>query len=226
MNAPDASLLERIRKLRNLAHGSENKNEAAAAAAKAEKLIAEHGIAEAMLEVEPEGIAPGAVGDPVEVMGKRFYHWRSYLLSNLCELHGCAHAYTSQTKAVFFGRPTDVEIVKELFAWQVEEIEGLAERQGERPKRWLENYRLGCVRGIGDAMFEAQSEARRLAPSTALALLDERLASAKSACTDATRKGKKIKNRKEDLGDEAFTKGIEDGWKVQKRGRERAHETE
>lgn len=222
MTTPDPGLLDRIRKLRNLAHGSKNQHEAAAAAGKAEKLIAEHGIAEAMLEVEPEGIAPGAVGDPVDVMGKRFYHWRSYLLSNLCELHGCAHAYTSQTKAVFFGRPADVEIVKELFGWLAEEIDALAKRQEDRSKKWLENYRLGCVRGIGDAMFEAQSEARRLAPSTALALLDERLASAKSACTDATRKGKKIKNRKEDLdeGDEAFTKGIDDGWKMQKRGRE------
>lgn len=222
MASPDPGLLERIRKLRNLARGSANEHEAAAAAGKAEKLIAEHGIAEAMLEVEPEGIAPGAVGDPVDVMGKRFYHWRSYLLSNLCELHGCAHAYTTQTKAVFFGRPSDVGIVKELFGWLAEEIDALAERQGERPKRWLETYRLGCVRGIGDAMLEAQSEARRLAPSTALAMLDERLAAAKDACADATRRGKKIKSRKEELDEqgEAFSKGIEDGWNVQKRRRE------
>jgi Protein of unknown function (DUF2786) len=218
--APAPELLDRIRKLRTLASGNTNEHEAAAAAAKAAKLIAEHGIAEAMLEVEPEPIAPGAVGDPVDVMGKRFYHWRSYLLSNLCDLHGCAHAYTSQTKAVFFGRPPDVAIVQELFAWLASEIDTLARRQEGKSKKWLEEYRLGCVRGIGDAMLEAQSEARRLAPSTALAMLDDRLASAKDACYTATRRGKRIRNRKEDEDEgEAFTRGAEDGWKVQKRGR-------
>jgi hypothetical protein len=220
--APAPELLDRIRKLRSLASANSNENEAAAAAAKAEKLIAEHGIAEAMLDVEPEGIAPGAVGDPVDVMGKRFYHWRSYLLSNLCELHGCAHAYTSQTKAVFFGRPSDVAVVQELFGWLAEEIDTLAKRQGAgRGAKWLETYRLGCVSGIGDAMLQAQSEARRLAPSTALSLLDDRLASAKDAMNGATRRGKPMRNRKTDVDEEgdAFSKGIEDGWKAQKRGR-------
>lgn len=222
-------LLERIKKLRALSQSS-SPNEAATAAAIAEKLIAEHGIEEAMLDAGPEeGTEPLTDHEPLDMMGARsFVHWKSYLLTNLCDLHGCAHGYAvdkGRRLAVFFGRPDDVALVREFYEWQVAEIERLSKRAGRgKSKAWGVSYRLGCVRGIADAMIEAKKEAQKKAPSTALAVLDARLTEAERLRDEATAGGQQVKPHDDDAIDEqeeAFERGREDGWAAQRRGKKR-----
>jgi hypothetical protein len=224
-------ILERIRKLRALSR-SASAHEAAAAAAIAEKLIAEHGIAEAMLDA---GDGEEDIGDhdPLDVMAAgRFVHWKSYLLSNLCDLHGCAHCYAvegGRRVAVFFGRRSDVDIVKDLYGWLSSEVERLSSKAARgKSKEWTSSYRLGCVRGIGDAMLAAQKRARKDAPSMALAVLDGRLELSQHKRDEATGEAPKVKAQADDVIDdqeEAFERGRVDGWSAERAGRQ-SHEKE
>jgi hypothetical protein len=171
-----------IRKLREIAaRKSTNPNEAATAAAIAEKLCQEHRISEAMLDADVG--ASGPVSADVDAFAK-IEPWKSYLLTDLAKLHGCEVVYL-RTKgrgyeAVAYGTDSDLATLKEMYDWLVSEMLRQAE-SGPSSPRWRKSFLLGASEGIREALKEGAKAARKEAPSTALAILDARLQAAHKA---------------------------------------------
>lgn len=220
-SAPPSAIVARIRALRELARKNDNPNEAAAAAAAAEKLLAEHQIEEAAIESLSDVPAEAVTEEPLDAMGSRIIYWQAYLLRTLCTMHGCTHCYDRRREGrkttirpLVYGRPEDIAIVRDLFAWLSGEIERLADVQGAgRGAAWRQSYLVGCQYGIGEAMKLAARRAREGAPSTALARLDARLTQAK-AFEKKQNPAKKQVTREEKLHAEAFDVGREAGQRL------------
>jgi hypothetical protein len=127
------AIIEKVKKLRQLAQSS-NANEAANAAAAAERLIQEHRIAEAELESETEeSVTP--ITDYLVEPGTSAISWRAQLISALCKGYSCAVWQSSKrvegtyrTKLAWgvVGAPDDVATVKYQYAFLTIEIIRLA----------------------------------------------------------------------------------------------------
>lgn len=174
-------VVDKIRKLRELARNNKSAQEAATAAAIAEKLCQEHRISEAMLDAQVE--ASGPVEADVDAFQK-IEPWKSYLLTDLAKLHGCEVVYL-RTKgrgyeAVAYGTDSDLATLKEMYDWLVSEMLKQAEAGPSSP-RWRKSFLLGASEGIREALKEGAKQARKEAPSTALAILDARLQAAHKA---------------------------------------------
>jgi len=213
-------ILAKIRALRELSRNNSNPNEAANAAAAAERLCQENRISEATLDAS----APSS--GPVEAEVDQFARiepWRSYLLTDLAKHHGCAVVYLYTPKrgyeAVCYGAETDVEVVREMYSWLTAEVEKMAEAMPPRQQR---SFKVGASEGIRDAMQEAHDRAQRGAPSTALAVLDARLQAAEE---EKQRRHKRIREKPSKaprVEPKAFRAGHEAGRKLTERaGRDR-----
>jgi hypothetical protein len=221
MNTPTPAIIGKIRRLRELAKKNDNANEAAAAAAAAEKLLSEHQIEEAALEVEEGPCGGDLIENRGESEGPRLVYWKSYLLGAIGKMHGCTHCYEHvKGKAgkgprytpLLYGRPEDIAIVRDLYSWLVKEIQRLTDVVGKgRGLEWRDSYRMGCQYGIAHAMQAAQREARRQAPSTALAVIDARLAVAQKALRDRYPDTRDVSRDHETVDGEAFERGHMDG---------------
>lgn len=174
-------VVDKIRKLRELARRNSNPHEAATAAALAEKLCQEHRISEAMLDADV-GVQ-GPVEGEIDAFQK-IEPWKSYLLTDLATMHGCDVVYLRTRgrgyEAVAYGTPDDLETLKAMYDWLTGEMMRQAEA-GPKSPRWRKSFLLGASEGIRDALKEAHKEARKAAPSTALTILDARLQAAHKA---------------------------------------------
>jgi hypothetical protein len=178
----NADLIAKIKKLRALAT-STNVNEAANAAAAAERLIAEHQLSEADLATET--VAPGeaceAFTDPLfSHDGERRTYWKEWLAAGLARLYGVVldctwvkvqaklpyYPYTGTASRVGFtaiGTKSDVELLRYQYAYLSSEIERLAQAfldgnsfaRGEA-KTAGNSFRVGAVEGVIAAMREAR----------------------------------------------------------------------
>lgn len=172
------SVLDKIAKLRALAARATTQAEAEAAAAQAASLIAKYQIDEAQIETpdaaRTEEVA--AEDEPLYREEKRNQKWRSVLASALAELHGCGVVYASVvglTRYRIAGRPSDVAIVRYLFAWLHVEIARLSEK--EHGKAAKNAFRIGAVFGVLRAMAQARRAEEAAAPAgatVALAMVD------------------------------------------------------
>lgn len=187
--------MDKVRKLLELAN-SDNEHEAAAAAARAQAIMDRYQIETAMLgaaiESEDEAIVDFE-SDPLEdADGKTptALAWRSTLVhalvkANACQMYTWADRSTSQRQLYHVvGRPSDVAIVRYLFAYCSREIDRLAKQKKGHGRSWILAYRLGCAQAVRQAI-EREKEALRsqmyadahAAPdSTALVALDNALA--------------------------------------------------
>lgn len=174
-------VVEKIRKLRELARRNTNAHEAQAAASAAEKLCQEHRISEAMLDAQVE--TSGPVEADVDAFEK-IEPWKSYLLTDLAKLHGCEVVYLRTRgrgyEAVAWGTESDLATLKAMYDWLVSEMLRQAEA-GPNSPRWRKSFLLGASEGIREALQEGAKAARKDAPSTALAILDARLQAAHKA---------------------------------------------
>lgn len=169
-------LIAQIRKLREIAsRETTNPHEAAAAAAIAEKLCQQHRISEATIESAPD---PGGPIEKEVDASKVIEPWKSYILTDLAKMHGCAVFYWKEKgrgyEATCIGTESDVAIVAEMYAWIVSAILKQAEAGPSSP-RWRKSFLLGASDGVREALWEAHNEVTKAAPSTALAVLDARL---------------------------------------------------
>jgi hypothetical protein len=202
------NVIEKIAKLRRLAM-STNINEAAAAAAAADRLMQEHGIAEAQLEAAGEAPKETPTEEPTPLafwIGNHVPQWQLQLGARLVHHYGCA-CYTDRSRRKvgldqwergrtlnIVGRPSDLASVRYMYAWLVLEIEGLAQRNRGNGRAWINSFRLGAVRGVIEAMRaekeKVMAETRQNAPiasantCAALVLIDNR-AKAAIAARDA-----------------------------------------
>jgi hypothetical protein len=228
----NTEVLEKIKKLLRLA-ASDNPNEAALAAAKAQELMDRHKLNQAMLATpsEPE---EGVVhfddpDDALDTFGGKRVTWKDSLSAGLAKYNGCFIYVDNRTRGeirlVIVGRPSDVQTVRYLYAFCVREIERLTRAQGPGHGRtWTNNYRRGCVASIYEALHEqrksfegqARTEAAHSGSSalvkvnTALAKIDSRYKEAEESLKKVMklRAGKESQAR-HDSG--AYERGKRDG---------------
>jgi uncharacterized protein DUF2786 len=188
-NISNASgLIAKIQKLRALAQ-SANVHEAAAAAAAAEKLIQEHSLSEAELEVGAAGLDDPVLCEEAAVLpGRKLATWQTQLLVVLCQSYQCSGFYRRSvarngalrseepgSRFMAYGRKQDVEMLRYQFAWFSAEVTRLALKFGQGQGRTYANsFRLGAVQAISASLFEARRAARNQASSQALVLVDSR----------------------------------------------------
>jgi hypothetical protein len=181
-DAPDG-IHEKLRKLLALAK-STNVHEAAAAAAKAQELIAKYRIEAAMLDDEPQRRSrPGPDESIVVRKVHTFATWRvdAWALSLVCDVarvNGCSPWYHGSYRggpAAFVeaaGFEADLATSCFLSEYLVREVVALAraaqrfDRSERRGRTWMNNFRLGAATEIGRRLEEGEaSAARRLLES-------------------------------------------------------------
>lgn len=219
MSAVDA-VIAKVRKLRGLATSS-NVHEAATAAALADKLIQEHGLAEAQLEADGREVAEEAeeAVDPTISWQGQTPAWQSVLASFLGRHYDCA-AYRNHgwrdgkryEEQRVVGRPSDVQTLRYMLAWLVAEIERLAHQEPKGLGRSYYNaFRMGAVAGVRTSMTAAKEGARKQATSAALVVFDNRMELAKEALEAAQGKLKAGRSRGTVGNIEGFNRGQQAG---------------
>lgn len=186
-------ILDRVKKLLRLAEGTSNVNEAAAAAAAAQKLITEHNLG--LVSLEDENGAPAeparSAHEPLErevirLPGSRLMQWELQLLQGVCatnrtrciyvnpNLSGKQHGYT------ILGAAADRATTVYLFHYlrrQVDEIatKALVTRidDGTPGKTWGNNFRTGMVDTLRQRLEAMHQQVLLQAPASAYATGDE-----------------------------------------------------
>lgn len=164
---------ERVEKLLALATSS-NVHEAAAAAERAQRLIAEHRLEAWVAETETDPITD-ARDEPLE-QAKRLRRWKSVLASTLAQANGCV-AYTldlgGEKAIVLVGRARDREAVRSLWDWLVKRIEWLSASHGSgQSKKWHEAFRIGAAATIAERLAQASHQAYAAVETQALVRVD------------------------------------------------------
>lgn len=169
------ALLEKVAKLRALAARATTQAEAEAAAAQAEAIIAKYQIDEAQLE-SVNATAAEAIAEQAPLwQGQRRESWTCILAHGLSEDHGCAFVWYNHEHGSTYriaGRPSDVAIVRYLFAWLTVEISRLSQREHGRSAR--NAFRIGAVDGFLATTRAARKQVQcaEKATGTAMVLAD------------------------------------------------------
>ena len=151
-------IIERIKKLLALS-SSQNPNEAALAAAKAQELLFRHNLSMAMVEAALEGGNSAYVSDRFDSGG--WMHWRRRLLAAVARNNFCRGVSYQGTRDVgIVGEPHNVTVVKHLYAFLVREVMRLADigvkqERGldeEEQRAWKRSFYLGAVRTIAQRL--------------------------------------------------------------------------
>lgn len=167
--SPDA-VLDRVRKLLALAT-SPNAHEAAAAAERAQRLIAEHRLEAWLRAADPQTDPIEDARDAPLETAKRLRSWKVVLASALAQANGCV-AYTldrgRESSIVLVGRAADRAAVRELWDWLVRRIEWLSATEGKgRPRDWHDAFRIGAVDTVAARLRRAtEAVAAAVEPGT------------------------------------------------------------
>ncbi len=176
------SIIDRVRKLRNLT-ASNNLNEATAAARAAERLIQENALEEAELEVS-QGVSETVMedGQSLTDWDQRQCVWQNILLTTLCTAYNCSGVLKrNQGRIGYFaiGRPSDIATLRYQYAFFCLELGRLAHLMAPAGlnrgagKHWHKSFYLGAVSAISRELQAARAETRAQASSTALAVVDQ-----------------------------------------------------
>jgi len=176
-------VIDRVRKLLSLANNNANINEAAAAAAQAQKLIAQHQLDMATIAVE-EGKdslsdEPIGISDVPLYEGKRAITWKGSLAQIIAENNACRVFLSVGTGNIcVVGKPANIEMTRFLYSYVAAEIERLSEislrYQGfgrEGAKTWSNNFKLGAVSAVRDNLAAMKREVQAQAASSAMVLI-------------------------------------------------------
>lgn len=169
-------VIDKIKKLLRLAE-SADVNEAANAAAQAQRLMEQHRIDQAMISVD-EDAEDASVDDedikefsdqPLAASG-RLAQWKSSLGVAIASINGCRCVLSKEwsdghrkfrTTLCLVGHPSDVVTVRYLFSYLVGEIERLCkERNHGRGRTWANSFRIGAVHTVRKRLQEAKEQAR------------------------------------------------------------------
>ena len=189
-----AKMASRIRKLLALAE-SANENEAATAAAMAQKLMREHAInmstlsEQAMLEEDPVEVRAIEIGKQTWAVSLA---WSLGSHCNLSVLRSVRRGtivnpyakekvigdFKRRTFALAYGHRSDLEVWEYLYSVAKREIQRLTKIERQRIKKrdgWVTrtegtSYREGCVAGLGQKLREMKHQAERQEQSTETAL--------------------------------------------------------
>lgn len=149
--------LERARKLLRLAK-SDNANEAALAAARAQEILDRYKLSADALTLdgqpEPEepirGFQAPLDGEP----DRRLPTWMGRLAAVVARANQC-FVYYDDGQLKIVGGGSDADAVRYLYAFLKAETERLAARDAKGNGRtWANNYRLGCIQTIQERLRE------------------------------------------------------------------------
>jgi len=174
--ADKAKIIDRVRKLLELATSS-NEHEAATAATRAQELMERHQLLHA--DLEPEEYA-------VEVLDSkgRFSRWRVILASGVANAHSC-EIFTSRivgrkgkTQTVIVGDEADVQAASYVYRYLEREVFQHGAALVNKTRAYRESYREGMAARLHKRVVEAKAEvwrdAARGASEVALARIDIR----------------------------------------------------
>lgn len=170
----EEKVIDRIVKLLKLSTNNPSVEEAASAAAMAQRLMLEHQISQAEVEEGEEEPTPEEIIlDSVEVPGKRLATWRVNLWFAVAEGNNCKPIltpghYKSRTKPKLkaVGRQSNIDATLYMYAWLSKEIDYLTKEakiinwnhdRGEG-RRFANSFRLGAVDEISRRLKEQKAE--------------------------------------------------------------------
>lgn len=159
------NIVKKINDLRRLATSS-NENEAKAAAAMAEKLIARYRITNEMITAGlPKEDSFTADGEFI-YESSRVTMWKVQLIGYLCKHYGCVYVNRSikinnrkNSRYSLFGRPEDMKIIKEMYSWLESTITFLTQTNAYgKGHTYSHSYSMGMVDGIMDQLTATATE--------------------------------------------------------------------
>ena len=184
------NIIAKVQKLRSLAQ-STNLNEANNAAAAADRLIEEHRLSEAQLNIDngTEEKIDEAEGYLYE--SGKVTQWKSSLACILAKHYGCgifnhngSNPETGRliSRYKLAGRKADIEIVNYMFAWLCGEISRLSMNEGKgRGRVFIGSFCVGAVEGIRGQLDANKAEQKAVhGDSTAMVALSHRAEEAQS----------------------------------------------
>lgn len=154
-------ILNKIRNLLDLASNNPNEHEAAAAALKAQELMAKHNIALADLDREQASmeLCEAVYHD----LGKHEVKTWKYGLAQIIAKNFCCKTYSIKqgpySHLVFYGHKSDAQIAKEVFQFLYEmggrfaiRTYNQARRDGKMTKGLMNTYLIGFKDGIAEVL--------------------------------------------------------------------------
>lgn len=163
MTAPPAlAIIDKLRKVLALTT-SPIEGEATAAAEMLQKLLTAHNLSVADLEKRGHK-APGVKEDPHD-LGKAAFTWKLDLAEAIADHYYCVPLVDRKLKTVHFvGRPENVESLKMLYAWLIQQIKDISSNERRNhfvrtnehidPLRWQVNFGIGVVQRLRVRMDE------------------------------------------------------------------------
>ena len=185
-----------------MSDGKANINESANAAAAAQRLIEQHRIEQAELQLDMEGDVESTdhleKWELLEEDGPRIVMWRLNLALAIGRVNGCAGFYKDaqyegdKASINIVGTKDNLKIVHYLFFYLSTTIERLCKKKGKGLGRvWAQSFRMGAVAKIKERLLEAQRKAREdlmanvKQSSTALVRLEGAIAKVDDQLKDA-----------------------------------------
>ena len=182
-------IIEKVKGLLAMSRGSANANEAATAAALANKIIDEYRLQECDLEGSEENVS-----EPVEEDSDYIYQsgkvtpWRCLLIKILARHYGCAHwndcDYSARkiSRYRLVGRRSDIGITRYMFAWLSTECTRLSQLEAKGMGRvFIASYCEGFVNGVAQQLKTSRVDVAAQHSSAALVKIDARLQDSKDA---------------------------------------------
>lgn len=174
MNETLAQVMEKAAKLLRLSK-SDNPNEAALAASKAQELIDRYKLN--MSDVNLDGAAVVESNEPIMDFGhdpltndNQIQRWKAYLSMGIAKVNQCKVICRGKDLCLI-GRPSDVQVCRYTFSWLVAEIERLANRDCLGCGRnFFNNFRIGAVETINRRLKEQQEKTIQTVKCEALAV--------------------------------------------------------
>lgn len=182
MDSKLSSVIERVQKLLALSKSS-NPNEAANAAAAANKLIDQYRLSEADITTEQGETDPLVEDDGYIYETGKITPWKAALVRTLAAHYGVAHYNDNHypegrkvSRYKLIGRTSDIQIVRYMFTWLSMECQRLADANAKGLGRvFVASYCEGFVNGIAIQLRASRQEVKQTASSAAIIKLDARL---------------------------------------------------
>jgi hypothetical protein len=176
-----SSVISKVQKLLSLANSS-NANEAATAAALANKLIDQYRLSSADYTMGETEVDPLIEDNDYIYETGRIVPWKSSLVLVLAKHYGCAvynsAYYPNGRKASRYklvGRASDIEITKYMFNWLMLECQRLSENEARGKGRvFASSYCQGFVSGIRQQLSKSRQEAKENASQISIVKIDSR----------------------------------------------------
>ena len=180
--------IEQIKKLLAASHDKANNNEAAVAAAMAQRLMTKHAIEMADLEEHERSVVDPLGQGSIKVGNTGWAISLAWALGSHCNVSVVRHAKWDGVFAKAYGHQSDIEIWQYLYSLARKEVERLTKeyRQHSDVQQWCwrkekyivdrkmtSRYRTGLVQGLQSKLNEQKRESQAVnTEATALVLQD------------------------------------------------------